>query len=95
MHIDVQHLATLSRLSVSEIEREKYERQIGSILEYLSKLGEVDTTDVPELAHPAVLENVWAEDEIHERSSEQRNAMIEAFPNRAGDLLSVPAVFEE
>lgn len=50
---EVAHMATLSRLSVSEEEQTLFARQMGDILAYMDVLARVDTKDVEPLYSPA------------------------------------------
>lgn len=92
---DVQHLADLARLELTEEEIDTYRGQLGSILEYVAKLQELDTEGVEPMAQGAGLENVLRDDEVAACDPEVRRRIIEAFPSREGDLLKVQAVFEE
>jgi aspartyl-tRNA(Asn)/glutamyl-tRNA(Gln) amidotransferase subunit C len=90
---DVKKIAKLSRLHLDDDEIEHYRDQLGSILEYVAKLQEVDTTGVPELQHAVEVENVFRADEPSCDPEERRRA-IEQFSAHKGDLLEVQAVFE-
>lgn len=90
---DVQKLAKLSRLHLSDTEVEAFRDQIGSILAYVDKLQEVNTDDVPELQHAQNLVNVFREDVV-DCDFDIRNRAIALFPEKSGDLLEVQAVFE-
>ena len=52
---DIQHIAFLSRLKLSEEEVVKYEQQLENILEYMSKLKEVNTENVEPVSHAILL----------------------------------------
>ena len=49
---DVEHLARLARLSLSEEELNEYAAQIDGIVDHVAAIGEVDTTNVEPLSHP-------------------------------------------
>lgn len=91
---DVKKIAKLSRLHITEEETEQYREKLGSILEYVNQLQEVDTTGVPELQHAVAVENVFRSDEPSCDLDERRRA-IEMFSARKGDLLEVQAVFSK
>ena len=59
----VEHIATLARVGVSEEEIERFGEQLSVILEYFERLRAVDTEGVPPTAHTLPLHNVWREDE--------------------------------
>jgi aspartyl-tRNA(Asn)/glutamyl-tRNA(Gln) amidotransferase subunit C len=59
---DVEHVATLARLGLDEAERERFGRQLEAILEHISRLQQVDTTEVAETAQVGELVNVMRDD---------------------------------
>jgi len=92
---EIRHIAKLARLHINEEEIEDYREKLGSILEYVEKLQELNTDDVPELQHAADVSNVLREDEIQGCESAVRKRALDNFSNREGDLLKVQAVFED
>ncbi len=92
---DLLHIAKLARLRVEPEELPRYSEQVGSILEYVAKLQELDTEGVPELAHGAGLSNVFRVDEVISSDPDVKARIIAAFPHKEGDLLEVPAVFSD
>lgn len=91
---EVEHVAKLARLKLSPEEVEKYQKQMGSILAYVDKLNELDVKSVPEMQHAAGSANVFRDDEVQACDQDTRDRIIEAFPQKEGDLLEVQAVFE-
>jgi len=89
----VEHIAKLARLDLTDGEKDSLRDQLSSILDYVSQLREIDTEGVEPLSYVATLENVWADDEIKGCSAAERNVIIENFPDKEGDLLKVKAVF--
>jgi len=60
---DVKHIAKLGRLDLNHQEIEKYQAQLGEILNYVDKLQEVDTKNITTADGGIMdLENVWRED---------------------------------
>jgi aspartyl-tRNA(Asn)/glutamyl-tRNA(Gln) amidotransferase subunit C len=57
------HVARLARLALSEEELDRLGEQLGAILDAVSKVSELDLSDVPPTSHPLELLNVLAEDE--------------------------------
>jgi aspartyl-tRNA(Asn)/glutamyl-tRNA(Gln) amidotransferase subunit C len=85
---EVLHVAKLARLDLTDDEVERLTLQLGAILEAVSKVSELDLSDVPPTSHPLALVNGWAEDEPHESL-----ALDQAFANapaRERDLFKVP-----
>ena len=62
----VLHVARLARLDLTDDELERLTGELGAILDAVSKVAELDLTDVPPTSHPLDLVNAWAEDEPHE-----------------------------
>ena len=63
---EVLHVARLARLELSEAEVERFQEQLSAILDAVSKVSELDLSDVPPTSHPLEIANAWAEDEPHE-----------------------------
>jgi len=61
----VEHVAHLAQLHLSEDEIEKYHEQLGNILAYMEKLNELDTEQVEPTSHVLPLKNVFREDEVN------------------------------
>lgn len=59
---DVDHVALLSRLVLSDEEKRMFTEQLNAILEYAGMLNDLDTEDVPPTAHVLPLQNVFRED---------------------------------
>lgn len=92
---DIEHIATLGRIAVSEKEKEIFSEQLSSILEYVAQLQEADTKDCEYHYQVDGLENVRAADEAQPCDPSIRENVLRAFPDRAMDLLKVKGVFEE
>lgn len=92
---DVEHIAGLARLSLTEEEKAYYAENLSAIFGYMELLNEVDTNGVPETCQVTGLEDVVREDEVQECDEETRKKLIESFPNRLGALLKVKAVFSD
>lgn len=89
----VDHIATLSRLSVTADEREQFAQQLSSILEWVGKLSEVSTDGVEPMQHVADVHNVFGADVPNPTDAATRGRLLAEFPERNGDLLKVKAVF--
>jgi aspartyl-tRNA(Asn)/glutamyl-tRNA(Gln) amidotransferase subunit C len=87
-HEQLLHVAHLARLELREDEVERLGAQLNDILAAVSKVSELDLSDVPATSHPLDVVNVWAPDEPHECLSIE-DALANA-PEREGDLFKVP-----
>lgn len=87
-------IAELARLELSDEERDSFQEQLSSILDYVGKLSEVDVQDVEPMSHTVPINNVMRPDEPELCESETREKIIEAFPESEEGMLKVKAVFE-
>ena len=60
--MDIEHVAKLARLKLTDAEKEKFSKQMGTIIEYIEKLNELDTKNVEPTAHVLGLNTVFRED---------------------------------
>ena len=60
---EVLHVARLARLELTDEEVSKFQEQLSAIIDAISKVSELDLSDVPPTAHPLEIANTWAEDE--------------------------------
>ena len=89
----VQHVAHLSRLEFDESQLALYSTQLASILAYIDKLNEVDTSSTQPTSHPlAVLKNVFRKD-ILKPSILPEEALTNA-PAKDGGFFVVPPIIE-
>lgn len=90
---EILRLADLSRLSLSEEEIQRMSDTIDPVLTYVSRLSEVDTSGIPETEGDAV--NQLRVDIAQGSADGERLAILANFPDRMGDALRVPGVFEK
>jgi aspartyl-tRNA(Asn)/glutamyl-tRNA(Gln) amidotransferase subunit C len=89
---EIQHIALLARLGLSEAEIEKFRIQLSDILENFEILKQVDTTDLPPTAQSIALQNIFRPDEA-EPSYPVEDVLANA-PQREGNSFKVRAVLE-
>lgn len=87
---EVEHIAELARLELSEQEIESYTTQLNKILEYMDKLRELDTENVIPLSHPIEGTNVFREDEV--KPSIDREEALKNAPSKDEEFFKVPKV---
>ena len=90
---DVEHVARLSRLALTDQEKERMRRELDGILSYIDKLRALDTTGVPPTSHAVPMTNVMREDEP--RPSLSQDEMLANAPERSGEFFRVPKIIEE
>ncbi|HYU56470.1 MAG TPA: Asp-tRNA(Asn)/Glu-tRNA(Gln) amidotransferase subunit GatC, partial [Actinomycetota bacterium] len=59
VEIDIDHVARLARLALTDEERERFHGQLGAILEHAERVTKVAVEDVPPTAHPLPRANVF------------------------------------
>lgn len=89
---DVEHVANLARLDLSDAEKEQLTGQLNAILEYAGKLNELDTNGIEPTSHVLPLYNVMREDEV-KPSLPAEKALLNA-PEEEDGHFKVPAVLE-
>jgi aspartyl-tRNA(Asn)/glutamyl-tRNA(Gln) amidotransferase subunit C len=90
--MNIEYVANLARLALTDGEKKKFAQQLGDILHYVEKLKQVDVTGVEPMAHASPVFNVWAADiAIGGLSVEQA---LQNAPARTDDLIALPKVME-
>lgn len=89
---DVEYVAKLARLEVTEAEKEKFTAQLNDILLYIDQLNELDTKGVAPMSHAIAVTNAFREDKVLESMGTQ-NALANA-PDARGDFFRVPKVID-
>ena len=77
---EIEHIANLARLELTDEEYKKYGKQLSGVLSYISELQEVDTTNVEPTAQVTGLENVLREDSSEDWVNDERKRAIEEAP---------------
>ncbi len=90
---DVEHVAALARLGLTDDEVDLMQGQLNRILEAVGQLQAVDTSSVGPTAQVIALENVMRDDVA--RPSMTREAALGNAPQREGPMLRVPVILEE
>jgi aspartyl-tRNA(Asn)/glutamyl-tRNA(Gln) amidotransferase subunit C len=94
---DVEHVARLARLALSEEEKERYTQQLGQILTYIEKMSALDTTNVTPTSHVLPLSNVWREDKVEPSTSATLGSpeeIVANAPEHEGQLFKVKKIIE-
>ena len=90
--LDVAYVAKLARLNLTDEETALFQTQLGHVLEYASKLSEVDVSDVETAAHAIPIFNVFREDEPRDYFTAEE--ALSNAPRQANDLFIVTKVVE-
>ena len=90
---EVEHVAKLARLELSEDEKGTFTRQLSAILTYMDQLKTLDTSDVEPTMTVLPTENVLRDDEVRP-SLPQERALANA-PEQADGFFRVPRILED
>lgn len=93
---EVEKIAELARLGISEKEKEKFAGDLSSVLGYVQKLSEVDIEKVKPITGGTSLESVMRKDDETKciSDSQMREQILSASPNRQDDYFKVPSILE-
>ncbi|MEW6162250.1 MAG: Asp-tRNA(Asn)/Glu-tRNA(Gln) amidotransferase subunit GatC [Nitrospirota bacterium] len=89
---EIEHIASLARLYLSEEEKELFGSQLSSILDYMEKLNELDTKDIEPISHVLPLSNIMRDDTLG-YSIPRSDALMNA-PDRTDKFYRVPKIIE-
>ncbi len=87
---EVEQVARLARLEISELDVEKLTSQLNTVLSYIDKLNELDTTGIEPMARALALDNVFREDGL-KPSLESESSLANA-PDLDDSFFRVPRV---
>ncbi len=87
---DVEYIAHLSRLNVSEDEKEEYARQLSNILEHIERLNKLNTDNIEPTYYAINMKNVLREDKVMQ--SIDKNKVFESAPEIEKNGFKVPKI---
>ena len=89
---EVEHVAKLARLDLTEEEKNKFVDQIGKLLDYFNQLKEINTESIEPMAHPVQAVNVVREDIIVESCG--RDEILKNAPQEEDGYFKVPKIID-
>ena len=89
---EIQHIANLARLELTDAELEIYGSQLSAVLGYIDQLKEVDVTGIAPTAQITGLENVAREDEVEEWPTDEVAEALGQAPAREGNFIKVKRI---
>jgi len=92
-HKEVEHVARLARLELTEAEKEQMTAQLDAILDYIGKLNQLDTSAVEPTSTVIPMVSVMREDEV--RPSLTQDEALANAPDREGLYFRVPRIIED
>ena len=87
---DVEHVAKLARLELTEEEKELYTKQLGDVLKYVDQMNEVDTSNVKPMAQVVDLVNVMREDKVYYEHTKEE--LMANAPEEEEGFFKVPKI---
>jgi aspartyl-tRNA(Asn)/glutamyl-tRNA(Gln) amidotransferase subunit C len=92
MKMDIEKVARLARLDLSEEEKATFGNQLEQILTYMEQLNRLDTTGVEPTSHAIPISNVFREDEV--RPSLPQEEVLGIAPDQEDGHFKVPRIIE-
>jgi len=91
---DIEHIAKLARLDLSEEEKKNYQDQLSAVFEYIDQLQEVNTDKVEPTAQVSGLENALREDKVKGVGEEVINNSLQQAPEIEDNQIKVKRVLK-
>lgn len=89
---EVEHIAELARLELTQVEKERYRQQLSAVLDYIARLQELDTADIPPTS--SVLPARTALRSDHARQGLTPEALLKNAPDADDNQFRVPPVLD-
>ena len=88
----IEYVGILAKLALSDEEKEQAGKDMGSMLDYIDKLGELDTQGVEPMSHVFPVKNVFREDIV--TNGDMREEILKNAPGEKDGMFVVPRTFE-
>ena len=88
----IEYVGILAKLELSDEEKEQAKKDMGSMLDYIDKLGELDTTGVEPMSHVFPVHNVFREDVV--TNTDDRENILKNAPEEKDGMFVVPRTLE-
>ncbi len=87
----IEYVGILAKLELTDEEKEQAKKDMGSMLDYIDKLGELDTTGVEPMSHVFPVQNVFREDVV--TNGDAREQILANAPEEKDGMFVVPQTF--
>lgn len=87
---EVQHIASLARIELSDSEVLKFQKELGSILGYFDILSEIDTSAIEPMTHAVFVQNVKRSDSA--KPDQEASRLLKMAPATKGKHLKVKSI---
>ena len=88
----IEYVGILAKLELSDEEKEQAKSDMGRMLDYIDKLGELDTSGVEPMSHVFPVQNVFREDVV--TNGDTREQLLTNAPEQKDGKFMVPKTFE-
>ena len=88
----IEYVGILAKLELSDEEKEQAKSDMGRMLDYIDKLGELDTSSVEPMSHVFPVQNVFREDVV--TNGDTREQLLTNAPVQKDGMFMVPKTFE-
>ena len=93
--IDINHIADLARLGLTEQEKKKFTKEIEAILDFIASLNEVNTDKIEPMSHASGMQNRYREDANPLEGGVYSERLLEAAPYKEKGFVKVKTVLEK
>lgn len=87
----IDYVGILAKLELSDEEKEQAKKDLAEMLDYIDKLGELDTSDVEPMSHVFPVNNVFRKDEV--TNGDDRDNILKNAPEEKDGMFVVPSTF--
>ena len=88
----IEYVGILAKLELSDEEKEAAKKDMGRMLDYIDKLGELDTTGVEPISHVFPVQNVFREDVV--TNGDESEQTLTNAPGEKDNMFVVPKTFD-
>ena len=88
----IDYVGILAKLELSDEEKEQAKKDMGSMLDYIDKLNELDTTGIEPMSHVFSVQNVFREDIV--TNGDDRENILKNAPAQKDNMFMVPKTFD-
>ena len=88
----IEYVGILSKLELSEEEKEQAKKDMDSMLDYIDKLNELDTTGIEPMSHVFPVQNVFREDVV--TNGDESEKTLKNAPGEKDNMFMVPRTFD-
>lgn len=88
----IEYVGILSKLELSAEEKEQAKKDMGSMLDYIDKLNELDTTGIEPMSHVFPVQNVFREDVV--TNGDESEKTLKNAPGEKDNMFMVPRTFD-